>query len=166
MSTAIETNTFYDLLPHGGGYQAPEIIVIHVMGEYIAYGGEVIPARELLKREGLSSHSLITPSGVNIRCRKDNQIAYHAKGHNVGSLGMEFLAPRIHDLDSLQALTQRDYLESPQYWKGVEQVREWLSLHNIRKIVRHSDLDPDRRWFDPGDGFPLQIFLQDVGWNG
>jgi N-acetyl-anhydromuramyl-L-alanine amidase AmpD len=30
----------------------------------------------------------------------------------------------------------------------------WKKAYRIERIDRHSDLDPGRRWFDPGEGFP------------
>jgi N-acetyl-anhydromuramyl-L-alanine amidase AmpD len=42
----------------------------------------------------------------------------------------------------------------------VQQIMIWKKAYPIEKIDRHSDLDPARKWFDPGDGFPWTELLQ------
>lgn len=154
-------------LPTGGGLQKPSRIIVHAMGEYIVSNGQAYTARDWLLNLGLSTHSLITPSGVNIRCRQDDQVAYHAKGYNVGSLGIEVLVPGVYRADKyhefLLAITTH-YVTDSAYWAAVEQCREWLKAHDISHIDRHSDLDPTRKQ-DPGSGFPWGIFLEDAA-NG
>jgi len=155
-------NRFYNLLPHGGGKQEPKRIVVHAMAEYIKYGEDVLHAYDFLKVVGLSAHSLITPSGVNIRCRKDGQIAYHAKGYNVDSLGIEFLVPGVHDYESFLDEMENDYLTPVQYKAGLIQIGEWLETHDIQHVDRHGDLDPARK-SDPGAGFLWRRLLKDIG---
>lgn len=149
------------LLPFGQSRQTPTRIILHAMGEFVDDGKTVLPAWDFLQKIGLSAHSLITPSGVNIRQRKDEQGAYHAKGFNNDSLGIEFLVPGIHDYDSLLATMETDYLTNAAYSGGLSQVREWLNTHKIKNIETHSQLDPKRK-YDPGSGFPLQQFFEDL----
>ena len=158
------------LLSHGGGHQVPERLIIHAMGEWIVdKDGNSYYADEWLKHLGLSAHRLITPSGVEIQCRPDNRVAYHAKGHNLNTIGIEFLVPGVfyakdygsgNDRDFLEVM-KSDWLTVPQYWAGVESARGIISQHGIEVIERHSDVDPDRK-SDPGSGFPWEIFLEDM----
>jgi len=159
-------------LEHGALHNVPSSIVIHSMAEYIHIDQAAsvalnIPAGdyhafEFLDVSGLSAHILGTPSGVNIRCRYDNEIAWHARGHNTGSLGYEFLVPGLHDYGSFLEAIKRPYLSAEQYQKGVDQVKQWANHFQIEKIDRHSDLDPTRKK-DPGDGFPWEQFKKDCG---
>lgn len=149
-------------LPNGSGMQYPNTIVIHAMGEIIRYQGQDLFAHELLAKLGLSAHASALPSGVVVRMRPDNLIAYHAKGRNLNSLGFEFLVGGVHDLDSLQATTATHYLTDAQYNAGVDFVRAWKRKYNIKNVVQHSEIDPERRWYDPGRGFPWDQFLSDI----
>ena len=147
----------------GGGHQKPNRIIIHAMGEFIDDGtGRVYSAVDWLKNLKLSVHSLVTPSGVDIRCRDDDQIAWHAKGYNANSLGMEFLVPGVHNYESFLTAIKTEYLTAEQYQAGVDQVREWMDQLSIGRIDRHSDVSPGRKQ-DPGEGFPWQQFLHDTG---
>ena len=78
----------YPLLT-GPRHQTPNKIVVHAMGEFINNK----PAWAFLESIGLSAHIFVTPSGVIVRSRKDRQGAWHAKGFNTDSLGIEFLVP-------------------------------------------------------------------------
>lgn len=150
-------------LPHGGGKtNHPDTIVIHCMGEYIKDAGKTHHAVQFLNQYGLSAHSLVAPDGTNYRCRDDDQIAWHARGHNTGSLGLEMLVEGDHDYSSFIERIKTPYVTKVQYDAVVAQVREWIDLHSIKRIVRHSDLSPGRK-ADPGTGFPWQQFLEDVG---
>jgi len=165
-------NIVYQHLEHGSDQQSPSRIIIHAMAEYIHIDAAAstalkIPAgdyhaHEFLNLSGLSAHILGTPSGVRIRCREDNEGAWHAKGHNTNSLGYEFLVPGLHDYGSFLATIKRPYLTAEQYEAGIEQVRDWVKNHNIKRMDRHSDVDPVRKK-DPGDGFPWKQFKQDTG---
>jgi N-acetyl-anhydromuramyl-L-alanine amidase AmpD len=148
-------------LAHGKEGSKPKLIIIHAMAESIIDDGGW-DAVEYLDKIGLSAHSLIYPNGVNVRCRHDNQTAYHAKGYNSDSLGIEFLVPGTHDYGSFIEAIKTPYLSEEQYQSGLYQVREWIRLHDIQEIARHCDKDPYRK-VDPGDGFPWEDFLHDLG---
>jgi len=140
------------------GIQVPEIIVMHAMGEYIA-GKHAVP---FLADIDLSAHSLIDSDGNNYRCREDNEVAYHAAGHNINSLGLETLVKGDFIYSTFLEAMKTEYVTDSQYTEILRQVREWLDLWPIKKIVRHSDLSPERK-VDPGVGFPWKDFLNDVG---
>jgi len=136
----------------------PEIITIHSMGEYIADNHAV----GYLASIGLSAHSLIDSIGTNYRCRKDLEMAYHAKGFNTNSLGIEFLVPGSHTYLSFLRTIETNYISEQQYQAGLTQIKEWLHMWPIKKVVRHSDLSPERK-VDPGNGFPWERLINDIG---
>ena len=150
-------------LPKGLRSNSPKRIVIHAMGEFIEYEGRHVHAYELLREIGLSAHRLLTPSGDMIKCREDNQGAYHAKGHNTDTLGIEILVPGVHSYASFIEAIKTPYMTSEQYRNLVYIVDSWKVKHNISKenIVRHSDIDPARKK-DPGEGFPWEDFINEL----
>jgi N-acetyl-anhydromuramyl-L-alanine amidase AmpD len=150
-------------ITYGGGPQAPRRIIIHVMGEFIRDVDKDYYAPDWLKKLKLSAHAMATPSGVILHCHNEKLIAWHAKGYNTDSLGIEFLVPGIHTYDTLIEATKTPYLSEVQYQAGVEQIRTWMHDFGITQVDRHSDVDPKRRWFDPGAGFPWERFQTDIG---
>ena len=154
------------LIPLEAGFEShtPKRIVVHAMGEYIDTEPIDYHAVDWLRKLGLSAHAFVTPSGVVVRSRKDEQGAYHAKGHNSGSLGVEFLVPGLHTYATFVAAIKKKYLTKPQYEAGVEAVKRWKDRYELTTIVRHSDLSPDRK-VDPGKGFPWERFLSDTGFT-
>lgn len=143
--------------PHGAAHQTPDTIVIHAMAEYV--GEEHAP--DFLLRSGLSAHALVAPDGTLYRCRDDDQGAYHAKGFNRHSLGIEVLVAGRHGYDSFAKAIALHYITDAQYAAVLAQCQEWLKLHDITRVVRHSDLSPGRK-IDPGAGFPWGRFLSDL----
>lgn len=157
------------ILPKGARTQTPTRIVIHAMGEYIRYEGEVLHAVNFLAmvkygdKHGLSAHILGCPNGDIIRCRRDDQGAYHASGYNEDSLGYEFLVPGIHDYASFKKTIERPYLSPVQYKAGAHFIKdEWIIKRDIMLVDRHSDISPERK-ADPGAGFPWERFKKDLG---
>ena len=158
-------------LQHGGGKQTPNQIIIHAMAEFVeldkatAAKFHVKPgplhALLFLQAAGLSEHTLITPAGITIRSRPADLKAWHAKNHNVDSLGIAFLVPGNHDYASFIWAMETDYVTPLAYRAGLDQVRTWCDHWQIDDITTHSAVDP-RRKFDPGHGFPYDKFLQDL----
>ena len=144
----------------GPSTNTPDRIIVHSMGEYI-HDGIDYHAVDYLRKLGLSAHSLITPSGVNIRCREDSQGGYHAKNNNTNTLGIEILVPGVHTYSSFLNKIETDYITDVQYGSLIKQCRKWIELYDIKNVVRHSDIDPDRKK-DPGSGLNWQQFLQDI----
>lgn len=144
-------------LKSGGGRQTPKKIVVHAMGEFIKADGVIWPALDWLRFNGLSAHALITPSGALVECRNPMLVAWHAKGHNTDSLGVEFLVPGIHDWDSFKLAIQRDWVSDEQYSRGRDLIHKWCIQFGIGKeyVTTHHKLDPRRRP-DPGSGFHME----------
>lgn len=154
-------------LEHGASTQTPKLIVLHAMGEFIGGDDWKSHAVQFLDNKGYSAHSLIAPENTkepatNYRLREDNEGAYHAKGFNTDSLGMEFLVQGQHTYATFLEAMKTKYLTEEQFQLGLAQVREWLNAWPIEKITRHSDLSPERK-VDPGIGFPYQDFLHEIG---
>lgn len=147
-------------LNNGSKSNIPKLIVIHAMGEYIE-GEPDLWAPAFLEKLGLSAHALVTPDGNIIKCREDDEGAWHARGYNKNSLGIEFLVEGIHTYGSFMTTIREPYITDAQFDVGQKQVREWLARHNIKKIKAHSELSPGRK-FDPGRGFPMDVFLQEL----
>ena len=151
--------------PYGAAHQyKPTMIVVHAMAEYVLAddGKSYEHAPDFLERLGLSAHMLAAPDGALYRCREDLEGAYHARGFNVDSLGIEILLPGKHDYNTfLKGIATPLWCVGPQYAAVVQQCREWMRLHGISKVVRHSDLSPGRK-LDPGMGFPWVKFMADL----
>lgn len=149
--------------PYGGDdYNNPKMIVVHCMGEYVKdIDGHYIFAPRLLENIGVSAHALVDPNGNIYRCREDNEVAWHAKDFNTDSLGIEILVAGQQSYATFPKAIKTDYVTAPQWDAAVWQVREWVKLYGITKIVRHSDISPGRK-IDPGAGFAWGKFLAAV----
>ncbi len=146
---------------NGGGSQTPTKIVIHAMAEYIDNGVEDYHAKEWLDKLGLSAHYFICPSGVIIQSRANDQIAWHAKGHNTNSIGIEFLVSGIHTYPTFLEAMKKRYLTRFQLTAGIELCRSLKAQENITEITRHDVLSPGKK-YDPGKGFPWDQFIAAV----
>ncbi len=150
-------------LKDGGETNSPNLIVIHAMGEIINNNGEMFFAHKWLEHLGYSAHALIHPNGDVMICRNTDKGAYHARGFNKNSLGIEFLVEGEHDYGTfIKAITTQKWVAPDQWAAGVELVKHWMSLYNITDIQRHSDLSPGRK-IDPGPKFEWDKFKQEIG---
>lgn len=143
---------------YGGREQTPERIIIHAMGEYIDNGEQDYHAKDWLDFLTLSVHYMVCPSGVIIQTRPIDQMAWHARGHNTGSVGIEFLVSGVHTYETLIEAIKTEYITEPQFNAGVELCNH-LRASGIKEITRHDWLSPDRK-FDPGAGFPWENFIE------
>jgi len=147
----------------GGNSNEPNKIIIHSMGEIIDNDEIDFYAPNWLEQLELSVHAFITPTGVIIRSRSDNQGAWHCKGYNVNSLGVEFLVAGLHTYETFLSAIDKPYISPAQYKAGVSLVKSWVGKFDIEKdrIFKHSFLDPERK-YDPGNGFPWTKFINDI----
>ena len=149
-------------LEAGNRYNDPKLVVVHAMGEFLL-DPHPIHASDFLEKLGLSAHILVDPAGDVYVCREDTEGAYHARGYNTNSLGIEFLVQGHHNYGSFLEAIKGDYVTDNQWESGVNVVKTWVDLFTIKqsKVVRHSDISPGRK-VDPGSGFKWDKFLKEI----
>lgn len=140
----------------------PKMVVVHCMGEFLM-DPYPIHATDFLKKIKLSAHALVAPSGDIYVCRDDDQTAWHARGFNQNSLGIEFLVSGHHTYESFIETIKEPWVSLEQFEAGIQAVRAWVEAYEISReqVVRHSDLSPGRK-VDPGRGFLWPEFLERV----
>lgn len=143
-------------LPEGRdrGHNEVNTIVIHAMCEFIDYNGRRLSATNFLRDVGLSCHYMVTPKGSVIECANPrDRITWHAKGHNTNSIGIEVLVPDVFTyLKFIETINTTAWVKAPQFNSLIRLVNHLIDYYPIQKIVRHSDLSPERK-ADPGEGF-------------
>lgn len=154
-------NISYRHLPYGAKTQTPNTIVVHAMGEYIQDVDVLYSAYSWLEKLKLSAHALVHPNGDVTICRSDTEGAYHARGFNTDSLGVEFLVPGSHNYGTFLEALKTDWVTNAQYDSGAELLRNWYDKHTIREVVMHSQISPGRK-VDPGAGFKFNFLLSEV----
>ncbi len=147
----------------GNKHNVPKTIVVHSMGEFIL-DPHPIHATDFLVKLGYSAHALVSPNGDIYVCRDDDQGAYHARGYNTDSLGIEFLVAGHHGYVTFLEKIKSPFVTDDQWAAGVEAVKNWLAAYHIKQLVRHSDISPGRK-VDPGAGFPWDEFCTQVGYD-
>lgn len=153
-------------LEHGPRVQAPKRIIVHSMGYKVRVSEDnTLYAASFLNRQGYSAHMLVAPDGTPIRCRDDDEGAYHALDHNTDSLGIEILVPGEHNYSTFLEAIETEWTTPEQWNTAVEVVAYWCERWAIGttpgQLDRHSDVDPERK-SDPGAGFDWETFLADV----
>jgi N-acetyl-anhydromuramyl-L-alanine amidase AmpD len=147
----------------GASSNTPKMIVVHSMGEFIT-DPHPIHATDFLIKMGYSAHALVSPNGDIYICRDDDQGAYHARGYNTDSLGVEVLVEGNHNYGTFLETIKTDWVKPEQMVALTKVVKNWLSAYDIKRLVRHSDISPGRK-VDPGDGFDWDGFIKGVGWK-
>ncbi|MCK5615756.1 N-acetylmuramoyl-L-alanine amidase [Candidatus Pacearchaeota archaeon] len=152
-------------LPGGLDNITPTIVVVHAIAEIVIdENGKGHYCTEYMRKQGLSAHLFVTPSGTVIQSREFDQGAWHcrAQGRNYNSMGIEFMVPGAHDWSSFISAISKPYLTANQYEAGVEVCRDVLHGElGITLFEKHSKLDPKRKR-DPGKGFSWNKFMEDV----
>ena len=139
----------------GGGVQTPTKLIIHSMSEII----NGMHAEEFLRSVGLSAHFLLCPDGSFIKVRKTTEMAWHAKGHNLNSVGIEILVEGEHNYNTFLDKIKTDYATKEQMNALIDMSNGIIEYFDIShdNVLRHSDISPDRK-FDPGTGFDWEYF--------
>ena len=114
----------------GGGVQTPNRLIIHAMGEHI----NGTHASEFLEKIGLSAHFLICPNGDIIKTRKTTTVAYHAKGNNLNTVGIEVLVEGDWDYGSFIDRIKEDYVTDDQMDALVELSNGIIEHYDIKCI--------------------------------
>lgn len=138
-------------------------IVLHAMAELLPTSTGTRLAHDFLADVGFSAHILVGPDGTVVRCVADEQMAWHAKGHNADSLGVEFLvagvptdAPNFYGafLDRIRQPRAAQIYSIAQYAAGAWVIATWCETHGLEwaDITTHAALDPTRKE-DPGTAF-------------
>jgi N-acetyl-anhydromuramyl-L-alanine amidase AmpD len=148
-----------------------ELAVLHAMAETVidtdgeaGDAGQRYGAREWLELLGISAHGLVTPDGRLVELVDPAaRVAYHAKGFNSRTVGVEFLVAGAHDYASfLRAIgvdpVRKKAIDPPpaspfteaQYAAG----GFWLAGRGLpwSAVRDHAELDPGRK-HDPGPLF-------------
>lgn len=156
--------TEYRRIPNGFHGNQPRRIIVHCIAAEIDYQDARLDAVDFLRRIGLSYHAMVTPAGTLIHCREDNEGAYHAKGHNENTLGLGIQVPNAYNIAQLKERVQSAWLSADQFLTASQWVRDKMRRHEIDRdlVKRHSDLDPERRWYDPGPAFPWALFRAEL----
>ena len=138
-------------------------IIIHSMAEWIDRPDRDYSAWEWLEKSGLSTHFFVTPLGLVLQQRQLNQRSYHARGHNLQSIGIEVLVPGLHTYESFLVTIQKPWVLRGQFTRTIQLVRWILKQPGIKRGVelrRHQDVSSQKR--DPGDGFEWGRFCRAV----
>lgn len=149
--------------PHGRSGNEPKKIVVHSMGEYIC-DPDPLHASKFLENYKLSAHILVGSNGDLWRLRNDYDIAWHARGHNTNSLGIEFLVEGEHTYGTfIDAIREPGWVTAEQWTAGIVVIKDWCNHFNIpiTSVHRHSDLSPGRK-VDPGAGFNWDNLLSEI----
>lgn len=151
--------THGDVWPEGHPHEGeptpennPTMIIVHAMAYQIDWEGERLYAASFLDRLGLSAHILVAPGGERIRCREDDRIAWHAKGYNVDTLGLEVLVPGVYGYSQFTQRIAEPWADNAQLRETAAQIREWCATYDIHQVRGHNHVDPERK-VDPGRGF-------------
>ncbi len=154
--------------------RAIDVVVMHTMEVAERPGAADICARWFASPASqVSAHYCVDAESV-IRCVREKDIAWHARGGNTASIGVE--------LAGFASQTTRDWRDAystavleraaglvadicrrrriPLRWLVADDLRvgrRGLTGHSeVSKAYRKSD-----HW-DPGDGFPIQVFVDEV----
>lgn len=147
--------SYIKTLDHGLKRSRPiKQIVIHAMAEYVKYPDDnILDAWSCLEAEALSVHYMVTPSGVILNCTPESHIAWHCRGYNTTSIGIEFLVPGVYTYREFEEEIKYPYILYSQKSAGYKLLQDLQNRYPEAKLFRHSDLDPERK-VDPGEGFP------------
>lgn len=151
--------------PHSycGKPQTPNTIVFHALAEYIDFDDVDLTGWEHVNKLGWGAHFYITPSGTIVQSIPMDSMGAHAKGHNMDTIGIEFIVPGLHTYESFTKAIDQDWVSEAQVQAGIKLV-DYIKSRNekVQYITSHHYLSPERK-FDPGKGFPYDRFVNRFG---
>jgi len=138
-------------------------IVLHAMGEYVRSDPWVRHCTHVLESLGVSAHAIALPDGRLLACVPPARIAHHAKGHNTDSVGIEFAVAGVWDYAGFLTRIRTPWVTDAALEAGVAWVADQCRAFGLgtAAVTTHARLDPDRKQ-DPGAGFPLDVFLEQL----
>ena len=141
----------------------PNTIVVHAVAEFIDFRHRDQTGWEFIDSLGWGAHYYITPSGTIINSIPEQRMGAHAKGHNEDTIGIEFVVPGLHTIETLtRAMDNPGWMSYAQTEHGILLCNELISRHkNIKYMTSHAHLSPERKT-DPGKGFPYPEFIEKV----
>ena len=140
-------------------------LVIHSMAEYVDDMTKARHASHFLELVGLSAHALITPQGYVIETVPLDKVAWHCKGINGVSFGVEFLVEGVYGWDSFKKRIRgvEPVYTLSQLAAGVEWVgRELAKLPDWEEIEMVMHMNENTKKPDPGRWFPFTDFKEKV----
>lgn len=174
MSVALPLSAAIEQVPVNGPARTQPVrrIVLHATGgpdcdAARSFRGGTLDGivQHFLRNQGrISIHYVIGRDGRVVAMVPETQVAYHVRGHNQDSIGIEL----VNDGDG------RDPFAQPQLATLVELLKDLLARYALETdaIKSHAELDDTtivckgvtiKRKQDPGDAFPWQRVLSELG---
>ncbi len=148
-----------------------EILVWHAIGEWVVDStnaggkgkGYVWHCTDWLRAIGRSTHGFALPDGRIVREVDSWYAAWHAKGWNMRSVGLEYVLPGVWPyarfVEAMKVGHPRAIYTGSQLRAGAEWTRARMLEHGVEllpdNITTHHDLAPTLKW-DPGVPFPFE----------
>lgn len=164
---------------HGRRRREGEVdqVVLHAIGEWVVDAtnlggkgrGQVWHCTDWLRAIGRSTHAFVLPDGLVVREVDSWYKAWHARGHNSRSVGLEFVLRGVWPWNKFQAAMRGERDDAAYAPAQLRAAEDWVRARAIEHDFRltelsvrtHRQLDPERK-LDPGDVFPLDDFLAAV----
>ena len=162
---------------HGRRRQPGEIegVVLHAIGEWVVdatnLGGKgkgyVWHCTDWLRAIGRSCHAFALPDGRIVREVDSWYKAWHAKGWNSKTVGIEFCLPGVWPYEKFQAAMDGRREEAKYTRAQLDSGAEWARARGVEHsfpisrdtVWTHRSIDPARKK-DPGVIFPFEIWLK------
>lgn len=148
------------------GRQVPQRIVLHSTESYDAPGTrDIVGIFEFWRRQGrgFGAHYVVDAGGYVGQGASPAEIAWHVRGHNTGSVGIEQIGfARFARLRWLGRRAQLDKVAKLIAWMSTEY--DIPIVHDTRRgVCLHRDF-PDSGHTDPGPWYPLSSVLWRARW--
>ncbi|MEM6885453.1 MAG: peptidoglycan recognition family protein [Verrucomicrobiota bacterium] len=125
---------YRDQLDQHGRHTPRRIILHHTNGYFES-------SIEYLAKVGYGYHYLIDFDGKIVRCVPPDQLCYHAKNHNTGSIGIAFNG----DTNTGELRPDGPALTEHEVLAASTLIRELRRTFEIKEIRTHAEVDPKRK---------------------